>query len=884
MGVGPVIALCAHVDAGKTTLSESMLFLSGMLRRQGRVDHGDAFLDTDPMEKDRGITIFSKEARLTWNRTELTLLDTPGHTDFSGETERALNAADAAVLVISAADGVQSHTRTLWRLLAERKIPVILFLNKTDLPHDPEALGASLRRELSDQIIAFPSPDPEKLALCDETCLDAYLREGEIPFRLIHSLAAERKVFPMFSGVALRNEGVEALLDFLARFDPRPAAPAVFGARVYKVARDPQGARLAFLRITGGTLKARDPLSLKNPEGETLWTEKCAEIRLYSGARYTPVQEVGAGQVCCVVGLSKALPGDGLGSDPGRREQTLRPCYACRVVLPAGADVHYVLNCLETLEEEEPLIQVEYVETRREIRVHSMGDVYLEVLRAQLADRFGLEVSFAESTVLYRETIEAPVEGAGHYEPLRHYAEVHLLISPLPRGSGLVCDSSLSTDELALNWQRLIVTHLREKVHTGVLTGSPVTDLHITLIAGKAHLKHTEGGDFRQATYRALRQGLMKARSILLEPWMTLEITAPEDCVGRVMSDLSLMGGRFEAPEDAGGTLRRLTAAVPASACADYGRQLAVFTKGRGSLSAAFLDWEPCAGQEKVIREKGYDPRRDVLNTPDSVFCSHGAGVTVAWDEADAYMHLPFQKDLARRDLPAVSAGPGGGERAAAAAYHGTREEDLALERIFERTYGPVKARQLMAAPTAAAQKQQDSPEKPAADGEILLIDGYNVLHAWEEWKPFLADRLGDAREALKELMCDYAGATGRAVILVFDAYAVPKNPGKAEKYKNIFVIYTREAQTADAFIEQTTYYGRHTGRIRVVTSDRPEQLIASGNAALRTSAREFHKEVNLVRDGIAAFLARNNLTRPVRTLESAYKEAWKKSRDERES
>ncbi len=877
MASGPVIGLCAHVDAGKTTLSESMLFLSGTVRRQGRVDHGDAFLDTFPMEKDRGITIFSKEARLTWNRTDLTLLDTPGHSDFSGETERALNVMDAAVLVISAADGVQSHTRTLWKLLAQRRLPVILFLNKTDLPHgDPEALAASLRRELSDQIVAFPDPDPEKLALCEEACLDAYLREGEIPFRMIHSLTASRKIFPLFSGSALRNEGVEPLLDFLSRFDPRPRSGDRFGALVYKVARDPQGARLAFLRVTGGTLKARDLLTLKSPEGETLWAEKAAEIRLYSGARYTSAQEVPAGQVCCVVGLSKALPGDGLGSDPGRAEPALRPCYACRLVLPPGADLHYALNCLETLEEEEPLIQVEYVEARREIRVHSMGDVYLEVLKAQLSDRFGLDVSFAESTVLYRETIEAPVEGAGHYEPLRHYAEVHLLLSPLPRGSGLVCDSSLSTDDLSLNWQRLIVTHLREKVHVGVLTGSPLTDLRITLIAGKAHLKHTEGGDFRQATYRALRQGLMKARSVLLEPWMTLDLTVPEDCVGRVMSDLGGMGGRFDAPEDAGPGLCRLSAAVPASACADYGRQLSVFTRGRGSLSAAFLDWEPCADQDRIVREKGYDPRRDLLNTPDSVFCSHGAGVAVPWDEADAYMHLPFLKDAVRRAAPAPAAG------GSSAAYHGTREEDLALERIFERTYGPVKARQLMSAPSAAAQRQQDLPGVPARDGEILLIDGYNVLHAWEEWKPFLPDRLEDARDALRELLCDYAGATGRSLILVFDAYAVPDNPGRAEKYKNIFVIYTREAQTADAFIEQTTYYGQNTARIRVVTSDRPEQLIASGHAALRTSAREFHEEVNRVRDGIAAFLARNNAARPAGTLEAAYKKAWKESREPR--
>ena len=878
MANGPVIGLCAHVDAGKTTLSESMLFLSGSLRRQGRVDHGDAFLDTDRMEKERGITIFSKEARLSWHKTDLTLVDTPGHTDFSGETERALSVMDLAILVISAPDGVQSHTRTLWRLLEQNGIPVLIFLNKTDLFRgDPEALHASLRSSLSDQIVPFPSPDPEKLALCDEACLDAYLREGAVPDRMIRSLIASRKVFPLFSGSALRNEGVEPLLDFLARFDPRPAAPAVFGARVYKVTRDPQGARLVFMKVTGGSLKTRDLLTLKNPEGETLWAEKAAEIRLYSGARYTAVPEVPAGQVCCVTGLSKALPGDGLGTDPGRKEQVLRPCYACRLVPPPGADLHNVLNILQALEEEEPLIQVEFVETRREIRIHSMGDIYLEVLRRQLLDRFGLDVSFTESTVLYRETIEAPVEGAGHYEPLRHYAEVHLLLSPLPRGSGLVCDSAVPTDDLALNWQRLIVTHMREKVHVGVLTGSPLTDLRITLIAGKAHLKHTEGGDFRQATYRAIRQGLMKARSVLLEPWVTLDLTVPEDCVGRVMSDLSQMGGRFESPEDAGAGLRRFTAAVPAAACEDYGRSFNVFSKGRGSFSSSFLDWEPCARQDQVVREKGYDPCRDVWNTPDSVFCSHGAGYTVPWDEADGMMHLPFLKDLeVRRNAPVPSAG------GSTASYHGTREEDLVLEKIFERTYGPVKARQLVSTPASSAEKMSETKAGPAdSGGEILLIDGYNVLHAWEEWKSFLPDRLSDARDALRDLMCNYAGATGCSVILVFDAYAVPGNPGHAEKYKNIFVIYTRESQTADAFIEQTTYYGRNTARIRVVTSDRPEQLIASGNAAMRTSAREFHEEVVRVRGSIAAFLEQNNRTRPDRVIEHAYKEAWKKSRSE---
>ena len=863
-----VIGLAAHVDAGKTTLSEAMLYLSGAVRRQGRVDHGDTWLDTGEMEKERGITIFSKEARLTWKKTDITLIDTPGHADFSGEAERAVSVMDAAVLVISAPEGVQPHTRSLWNILRENGVPVIFFLNKTDqFQGSREELLASLRRELADPVVPFPDPDPERIALCDERCLDVFLREGEIPDRMIHSLVASRRLFPCFSGAALRNEGVTELLDFLAALDLGKQYPAEFGARVYKVARDARNARLVFMKITGGVLKARDMLAVRGTDGETR-SEKAAEIRLYSGARYTAVPEAAAGQVCCVSGLSIGMPGDRLGADSGTPTRMMRPCYACRLVLAPGTDIHYALDCMKVLEEEEPLIQAEYIEAKREIRVHSMGDVYLEVLARQLKDRFGIEASFADSSVLYRETIEAPVEGVGHYEPLRHYAKVHLLLSPLPRGSGLQFDSAVHVDDLALNWQRLIMTHLREKTHVGVLTGSPVTDMRITLVAGKAHLKHTEGGDFRQATYRALRQGLMKAKSILLEPWMRLEITVPEENTGRVMSDLTAMGGRFDAPEDAGGTLRRMEAAVPAGACASYGREVNIFTKGRGSVSASFLDWEPCADAEKVIAEKGYNPERDTWNSADSVFCSHGAGVTVPWHQVEQYMHLPL---LDEREKAGKTYAVSGG---AASAYRGTREEDEALERIFEKTYGPVKARELTRpAPVVIS---AGTPEKKAAAprGEIILIDGYNVLNAWEEWKPYLADNLEGARYALMDLMCNYAGATGKSVILVFDAYKVPGNPGSAERYHNIWVIYTREAQTADAFIEQTTYLARGCA-VRVVTSDRPEQLIAAGNAAMRTSAREFHAEVNRVRGGIAAFLAENNRIRPDRSIEKAYKEAW---------
>ena len=865
-----VIGLAAHVDAGKTTLSEAMLYLSGAVRRQGRVDHGDTWLDTGEMEKERGITIFSKEARLTWKKTEITLIDTPGHADFSGEAERAVSVMDAAVLVVSAPEGVQPHTRSLWKILQENGVPVIFFLNKLDQFHGSrEELLASLRRELADPVVVFPDPDPERIALCDERCLDAFLREGEIPERMIHSLVASRRLFPCFAGAALRNEGVTELLDFLSALDLGKRYPAEFGARVYKVARDVRNARLVFMKITGGVLKARDLLAIQDPNGEETRGEKAAEIRLYSGTRYTTVPEAAAGQVCCVPGLSIGKPGDRLGAENGTPTRLMRPCYACRLVLAPGTDLHYALDCMKVLEEEEPLIQTEYIEAKREIRVHSMGDVYLEVLARQLKDRFGIEASFTDSSVLYRETIEAPVEGVGHYEPLRHYAEVHLLLSPLPRGSGLQIDSAVHVDDLALNWQRLIMTHLREKVHVGVLTGSPITDMRITLVAGKAHLKHTEGGDFRQATYRALRQGLMKAKSILLEPWMRLEITVPEENIGRVMSDLTAMGGRFDAPEDSGG-MRRLEAAAPAGACVSYGREVSIFTKGRGSLSASFLDWEPCADAAKVIADKAYNPERDTWNSPDSVFCSHGAGVTVPWNEVEQYMHLPMLDDRDRAGKAAVVSG------GAASAYRGTREEDEALARIFEKTYGPAKARELTrSAPTVI---DAGMPEKKASvpDREILLVDGYNVLNAWEEWKPYMADNLEGTRYALMDLMCNYAGATGKSVILVFDAYRVPGNPGTAERYHNIFVIYTRESQTADAFIEQTTYIARGCA-VRVVTSDRPEQLIAAGNAAMRTSAREFHEEVNKVRGGIAAFLAANNRPRPDRSIEKAYKEAWMK-------
>ncbi|MBR5111714.1 MAG: NYN domain-containing protein [Clostridia bacterium] len=875
-GKGSVIGLAAHVDAGKTTLSESMLYLSGTVRKQGRVDHGDAFLDTERMEKERGITIFSKQAILTYQRKTITLMDTPGHTDFSGETERVMGVLDACVLVVSAPDGVQPHTRTIWKLLEQYQIPVFLFVNKMDrCETGPEALVRHLQGELSENILDFTRRDDEKIALCDEAALDYYLKEGSVPDSRIRQLIRSRRLFPCYFGSALKNEGVAALLDALAAFDPEKEYPDTFGARVYKIARDSQGARLTFMKITGGELKVRDLLSCKDEDGETLWAEKAAEIRLYSGAKYTPAQTAEAGTLCCVVGLSKTAPGDGLGIEAARKSAVIQPCYSCRLVIRDGTDIHHALNYLRTLEEEEPLMRVEYIGQKRQIHIQSMGDVYLEVLKRQCKDRFGMEIDFADESVLYRETILAPSEGVGHYEPLRHYAEVHLLLTPGKRGSGMQFGTAVSLDDLAVNWQRLILTHMKEKVHVGVLTGAPITDMKITLVAGKAHLKHTEGGDFRQATYRAIRQGLMKAPCQLLEPYLNLELAVPEENIGRAMADLNAMGGEFDAPEAMENGLQRLRALAPASRCASYGKQVSIYTKGRGHMSAEFAAYLPCADAEKVIAERAYNPEADLDNSPDSIFCAHGAGFDVRWDQVDSYAHLPLLRDRTEEAAAAPV------KASARSAYHGTAKEDEELMAIFERTYGPVKSRQLFQ--TVKARAASAAPDTPGAymEKEILLVDGYNIIFAWEELKKTSRENLEAARQQLMDLLCNYSGMTGKDVILVFDAYRVQGNPGSVEKYANIFVVYTREAQTADAYIEKTTYEAKGRARIRVATSDGPEQAIVLGNRALRVSAREFEREVEAVQGSIADFLEANNHVYATPALETAYKQAWRQKKQE---
>ena len=847
-----VVGLLAHVDAGKTTLSEAMLYASGQLRKPGRVDHGDAFLDTDAQERERGITIFSKQAELTWKGLRVTLMDTPGHVDFSSEMERTLGVLDAAVLVISGADGVQGHTETLWRLLKAYRVPTLLFVNKMDQPGtDRAALLRELKNRLGPECVDLRTPEAmEEAALTSEEAMEAWTGTGSVPPGLIARAVASRALFPCFFGSALRMKGVDALLDGLDALIPAPVWPAEFGARVYKISHDPQGARLTWLKITGGSLRVKTLLS---PGG----SEKINQIRFYSGLKFRLGEEARAGEVCAVTGLSASRSGDGLGAEAGAAAPLLTPVFTYQVLLPVGADPSQALRCLRVLEEEDPQLRVVWNGEKREIRVQLMGEVQLEILRRLLRDRFGLLAAFSEGSILYRETIARPVLGAGHYEPLRHYAEVHLLLEPGAPGSGLRFASAVSTDQLELNWQRLILTHLMEKVHRGVLTGSPITDLKITLIAGRAHLKHTEGGDFRQATYRAVRQGLMQAESVLLEPWYDLTLEVPADCVGRAMTDLSQRGGELDAPETAG-ERTVLTGRAPVAAMRGYAREVMNYTRGQGRLSCALRGYAPCRNAEEVIAAIGYDPERDVENTPDSVFCAHGAGFVVPWNQVGAYMHLHPEKSPGS-PVPDAS-GPASAPRSA---YRGTLEEDRELMAIFERTYGKQKER-----PAAdvkrppAATVNGEILELAPPKREILLVDGYNIIFAWPDLKELARHSLEDARKSLTDILCNFHGFHPCDLILVFDAYRVRGHAGAREEVRGIEVVYTREMETADNYIERTIreLSRKKDCRLRVATSDGMEQVMALGGGATRVSAREFRAEVEQARVEIAAILEKNNL------------------------
>ncbi|MCH5210212.1 MAG: TetM/TetW/TetO/TetS family tetracycline resistance ribosomal protection protein [Oscillospiraceae bacterium] len=843
-----VIGILAHVDSGKTTLSEAMLYTTGEVRKLGRVDHGDAFLDTNQIERDRGITIFSKQAIMKFGGTEFTLLDTPGHIDFSTETERTLSVLDYAILVISGTDGVQNHTETLWRLLERYNVPVFLFINKMDLHADYDSVINELKHRFGDGCIDFERDLSDEgvmdeLSMRDEAIMNSFLENGSVKTDDIRNAIVQRKIFPCFFGSALKLTGVEEFLKGLELYTRRAIYDDNFGARVFKIAEDTDGTRLTYMKITGGSLKVRDQLT-GNKRNE--WSEKVNQIRIYSGAKYQTVDEALPGMVCAVTGLSQTYPGEGIGCMSDAKSAVLESVLTYKAELPEDISIHNALLDLRRLEQEDPQLHIIWNEQLQEIHVQVMGEVQLEVLTQVIADRFGFDVHFTHGSIAYKETIAAPVEGVGHYEPLRHYAEVHLLMEPAEKGSGLQFAVDCSEDMLDRNWQRLILTHLKEKQHIGVLTGSPITDMKITLIAGRAHQKHTEGGDFRQATYRAVRQGLKMAQSILLEPYYEFRLELPSENVGRAMTDIQQMGGTFEQNETYD-DMTVISGSAPVSAMRDYGKEVIGYTGGKGRLNCILSGYEPCADSEKVISEIGYNSESDLENPADSVFCSHGAGFTVKWDKVYDYMHLDgisFDEEADDSEEENLLR---------AEKYLDMVADDNELMQIFERTYGPVtrKASSYTVRKTAVPQKKH-TKAKPLPKGpEYLLVDGYNIIFAWDNLKEIAKSSLNSARDALIDILCNYQGFTQCELILVFDAYKVKGNTGSVEKIHNINVVYTKEAETADMYIEKTTHKlaGKH--RVRVATSDSLEQIIILGSGAIRVSASEFLHEVKIAEKAI---------------------------------
>lgn len=845
-----VMGILAHVDAGKTTLSESMLYLSGTVRKLGRVDHKDAFLDTYALERDRGITIFSKQAVFSLGNKKVNLLDTPGHVDFSAEMERTLQVLDYAVLVISGADGIQGHTETLWKLLKLYDIPTFIFINKMDQQGtDQAALLSELKERFDEGCIAFGKEESietlEELAMTDEKVLDYFMEHESIRKEDICRLIKERRVFPCYFGSALKLEGVQELLYGFERYMEPYTGTEEFGAKVFKISRDDKGERLTFLKVTGGKLVVKMPVNLVDKE------EKVNQIRIYSGAKYETVNEVGAGGVCAVTGLVSSYIGQGFGVEKGTAAPFLEPVLTYQMILPDGADTTKVLRELKQLEEEEPLLNIVWNPALEEIHVQLMGEVQTEILKTMIAERFHLDVEFGTGKIVYKETIKNPVVGVGHYEPLRHYAEVHLKMEPLEAGSGLVFDADCSEDVLDRNWQRLILTHLQEREHPGVLTGSPITDMKITIVAGRAHLKHTEGGDFRQATYRAVRQGLKSAESILLEPWYSFVLEVPSDQVGRAMSDIGQMNGSFEGPEaeDKQGMVR-LTGTAPASEMRDYQREVWAYTKGRGRITFTLKGYEPCHNAEEVIEQIGYDSERDIDNPTGSVFCAHGAGFLVKWDEVPEYMHIKEDflsegSDEISEEEQTITENAHFGNSSYSSGYG----DDPELLAIMEREFGSKQKerdrysgyrKQTVSAPMPRKTVIKDTEPKK----EYLLVDGYNVIFAWEELNELAKASIDAARNKLMDILSNYQGFTGCTLILVFDAYKVKGSQGEVQKYHNIYVVYTKEAETADQYIEKTTHEIGRKYKVTVATSDALEQVIVMGQGAYRISARDFYEEV----------------------------------------
>ena len=842
------VGILAHVDAGKTTLAEGILYHTGSIRKVGRVDHQDAFLDTYALEKERGITIFSKQAGFKLHEKEIALLDTPGHVDFSAEMERTLQVLDYAILVISGADGVQGHVQTLWKLLKEYKIPVFLFINKMDQEGtDREKLLFEVQNRLDKGCVDFTfvkenSPEfLEELAVCDEHVLERYLEEGEISTADIQKMIRKRQVFPCYFGSALKLQGIQEFLEGLDLYTKCPEYGKEFAAKVFKISRDEKGNRLTHLKVTGGTLKVKQIIQGKD------WEEKADQIRVYDGAGFSAVNEALAGSVCAVTGLSRTFAGECLGAEQMGKEPVLTPVLTYEIQLPQGCDVHNMLKKLRELEEEDPLLHISWNEQLGEIHAQVMGEVQIEILKSMIQERFGVSVEFGSGNIVYKETIENKVEGIGHFEPLRHYAEVHLLLEPLERGKGLEFASDCSEDMLDRNWQRLVLTHLEEKPHRGVLTGSEITDMKITLIAGKAHTKHTEGGDFRQATYRAVRQGLKKAKSILLEPVYEYRLEVPQDMIGRAMTDIQKMYGSFDSPKTEG-EMCVLTGEAPVVTMRGYQREVISYTRGMGRLFCSLKGYEPCHNTEEVLAELNYNSENDLENPTGSVFCSHGAGFQVSWDKVDEYVHIDTgwgkTKKKVIEALPRTN-------------FSQIRLDEQELEEIFTRTYGPIKRERngfQKTSRTVTAKTGEARPTRKQPEKEYLLVDGYNIIFAWEDLNELAKVNIEAARSKLMDVLCNYQGYKKCTLILVFDAYKVEGNQGSVQKYHNIHVVYTKEAETADQYIEKTVHEIGRKYHVTVATSDAMEQVIILGQGASRMSAKNLLEEIGQMKEEIREF------------------------------
>lgn len=875
-----IIGILAHVDAGKTTLSEGILYLTGSIRKLGRVDYKDAFLDTNELERARGITIFSKQAECSMEETCVTLLDTPGHVDFSAEMERTLQVLDYGILVINGADGVQSHTLTLWKLLKYYRIPVFLFINKMDQEGtDRNALLDSLKNKLDERCIDFgestgktASSNQEiffdRLAMCDESLMEEFLETGHLTTAAIGLSVANRQVFPCFFGSALKVEGVKELLDGMKSYTVFPQYPEEFAAKIFKITRDSQGARLTHMKITGGSLKVKTMLTNEKPDGsmqkDQVWQEKADQIRIYSGLQFQAVDLVEAGNICTVTGLSQTRCGQGLGAELSSEMPILEPILHYQIQLPDGCDAYKIVGKLRQLEEEEPHLHIVWDETSGNIHAQLMGKVEIEILKSLIEKRFGVVVGFGSGSIVYKETISAPVEGMGHFEPLRHYAEVHLLLEPGEPGNGLQFDCSCSEDMLSRNWQRLILTHLEERQHPGVLTGAEITDMRITLIGGRAHQKHTEGGDFREATYRAVRHGLKKAVNVLLEPIYDFQLEIPSQCVGRALSDIQRMCGTFQVPLMEGGhSIIRGTA--PVAAMNDYQTQVIAYTRGCGHLSCSLKGYQPCHNEAEVIAAAGYDSEADLKHPAGSVFCSHGAGFVVGWQDVEQYMHVDcglglehpvLQDDIINGHSERSIVSPAQTPRQYASSYAQSYADEEELEAIFARTYGPVKReknqfKRTVSAVSTTAETNQVSSHPPRGKEQYLLVDGYNIIFAWEELNELAKINLDSARTKLMDMLCNYQGYKKMNLILVFDAYKVAGGHGSVLSYHNIHVIYTKEAETADQYIEKTVHEIGHKYDVTVATSDYMEQMIIYGSGAKRLSAKGLWEELVSVNTSI---------------------------------